>query len=446
NGPQVTFEIILHEGSKNIELQYGPAPSDGGQHSAGIENSDGTIGLQIAFGNVSFNNEGFLISGHVDAVIASVDDSSCPINAQMTISDAEGHALSGEVNIIEIHNPFPNGLSEIRLELLHTRCGSTPTFNFSLAGTPIDSFAETVPQTGQPAPGLCTCTPGIETRIYDSPTTLALWNPADGASNLFHVDRSSACCDVALAWARVVLTGPGQPSKTYCLFDTDGGDCAITDLCVANLTWDSIQADHDVGNELVAVLSEAYSNSTLPGCIDLSSLQSPVIAIELVTTDGTFTTTDRVDNVNRGACTFLSINNGTCNQPPVCTSAAANPLTIWPPNHQLVPISITGVTDPDGDQVTITAAAIKQDELVRETGVGSGNTAPDATLSPLAVRAERNGNPKSPGNGRVYHIDFTADDGKGGQCTGAVTVCVPHDQRPGATCVDGGPLYNSLAP
>lgn len=61
-GPQVTFEIILHEGSNGIELQYGSAPSDGGTHTAGIENADGTGGLQIAHGNVSFNNQGFLIS------------------------------------------------------------------------------------------------------------------------------------------------------------------------------------------------------------------------------------------------------------------------------------------------------------------------------------------------------------------------------------------------
>ncbi|MGE5842299.1 MAG: hypothetical protein ACM335_08475 [Deltaproteobacteria bacterium] len=63
NGPQVTFEIILHEAGSAIELQYGSAPSDGGTHSVGIENADGTIGLQVARGNVSFNNQGYLITG-----------------------------------------------------------------------------------------------------------------------------------------------------------------------------------------------------------------------------------------------------------------------------------------------------------------------------------------------------------------------------------------------
>jgi cysteine-rich repeat protein len=131
---------------------------------------------------------------------------------------------------------------------------------------------------------------------------------------------------------------------------------------------------------------------------------------------------------------------------PDCSTAAASPAALWPPNHQMVPISILGVTDPDGDAVTITATGVSQDELVKATGTGSGNTSPDATLSPLAVRAERDGNPQSPGDGRVYHISFTADDGQGGTCSGTVTVCVPHDQGGSSTCVDGGPLYDSLIP
>jgi hypothetical protein len=133
-----------------------------------------------------------------------------------------------------------------------------------------------------------------------------------------------------------------------------------------------------------------------------------------------------------------------CNQNPVCTGATADPGTLWPPNHTLVAVAVTGVTDADGDPITITATDVTQDEAVTGTGIGSGNTTPDASLSPLAVRAERNGNPKTPGNGRVYQIDFTAEDGQGGSCTGSVTVCVPHDQRPTGTCVDDGELYDSI--
>ena len=58
------------------------------------------------------------------------------------------------------------------------------------------------------------------------------------------------------------------------------------------------------------------------------------------------------------------------------------------------------------------------------------------------MRAERSG----AGDGRVYEVRFVADDGRGGQCRGAVRVCVPHDRGRGSTCVDEGPLVDSTGP
>lgn len=54
------------------------------------------------------------------------------------------------------------------------------------------------------------------------------------------------------------------------------------------------------------------------------------------------------------------------------------------------------------------------------------------------LRSERSGT----GNGRVYQVSFTADDEHGGSCTGAVTMCVPHDRRQGI-CVNDGQQYNA---
>jgi hypothetical protein len=130
------------------------------------------------------------------------------------------------------------------------------------------------------------------------------------------------------------------------------------------------------------------------------------------------------------------------NLPPVCTAASAEPSSIWPPNHIMVPIIISGVTDADGDPVTITATSVFQNEPVLQPGFGSGHTAPDAFLNPLLVRAERDGT----GGGRIYTITFNATDGKGASCAGQVKVCVPHDRGSGSSCVDNGPLFNSLVP
>jgi hypothetical protein len=77
---------------------------------------------------------------------------------------------------------------------------------------------------------------------------------------------------------------------------------------------------------------------------------------------------------------------------------------------------------------------------------GDGNTAIDGAgvgTDTAEVRAERTGDKKVPGNGRVYHIGFTADDGNGGSCSGTVSVGVPHDQGKNTVLVDDGPLYDS---
>ncbi|MEN8158442.1 MAG: hypothetical protein ABFS41_00055 [Myxococcota bacterium] len=119
------------------------------------------------------------------------------------------------------------------------------------------------------------------------------------------------------------------------------------------------------------------------------------------------------------------------NSPPVCTDAVANPAVLWPPDRTMVPIRIEGVADPDGDPVEARATLVTQDESAQS----------DAQLAPLAVRAQRNGRGIVPGNGRVYHVSFSAEDGNGGACHGVVKVCVPHS--PGSGCSDEGPVYDS---
>jgi hypothetical protein len=161
----------------------------------------------------------------------------------------------------------------------------------------------------------------------------------------------------------------------------------------------------------------------------------------------------------------VSITVRPINDPPSCVAAVAQPLhELWPPNHRLEGVGIFGLSDVEGQAITVSAAAVRQDEPV--LGNGSGNKAPDAVLSPLQVRVERQGG----GDGRVYHITFTATDASGGSCTRTVTLCVPHDQGDGQAvvhgedddhdhegeggagsggssgghCVDQGPLYDSL--
>jgi hypothetical protein len=116
------------------------------------------------------------------------------------------------------------------------------------------------------------------------------------------------------------------------------------------------------------------------------------------------------------------------NNPPVCSTATASPSVLWPANHKLVPIAIRGVTHPDGDPIELNVTRILQDEPPTSADFNgdsgdSGRQGSDEGVTFL--RAERMGN----GDGRVYEIRFTADDGRGGACSGALFVGVPHDKN-----------------
>lgn len=75
-----------------------------------------------------------------------------------------------------------------------------------------------------------------------------------------------------------------------------------------------------------------------------------------------------------------------------------------------------------------------------------GNTSPDATIGSagaFSVRAERAGT----GDGRVYRIAFSGTDGTGGNCSGTLTVGVPHDQGGQPVPIDSAPpSYDSTTP
>jgi hypothetical protein len=135
------------------------------------------------------------------------------------------------------------------------------------------------------------------------------------------------------------------------------------------------------------------------------------------------------------------------NAPPRCDRAYPSEMYIWPPNHKMRDVRVRGVTDPNGDPVTITVTRILQDEPTNT--IGDGNTEVDGAgvgTAVAKVRAERTGSPRVPGDGRVYFIEFTASDGRGGTCSGTVTTCVPHDMGCRRGCVDSGVRYDSTVP
>lgn len=119
------------------------------------------------------------------------------------------------------------------------------------------------------------------------------------------------------------------------------------------------------------------------------------------------------------------------NRAPDCTGVTASPGVLWPPNHKLRMVALSGATDPDGGDVTLTITGVTQDEPL-EAG-GDGTSSPDAEAGPqsdqVALRAERSGR----GDGRVYSIRFVAIDDFGASCAAVAHVGVPHDRAHPAT-------------
>ena len=149
----------------------------------------------------------------------------------------------------------------------------------------------------------------------------------------------------------------------------------------------------------------------------------------------------------------MSVRNA--NDPPSCDLARSScpsskindndGCTLWPPNHKLIDVAIEGVMDGDSvyNDVTLTITGVTQDEPVN--GLGDGDSSPDAIIQAgdpidsVLIRSERAGG----GNGRVYVVSFTADDGFE-SCAGSVTVGAPHDRKD--TAVDDGQSYDSTLP
>ena len=145
------------------------------------------------------------------------------------------------------------------------------------------------------------------------------------------------------------------------------------------------------------------------------------------------------DPYGGSSCAYVTVTVLNINTPPTLVNPRADVPVLWPPDHRLVPVHILGVVDPDQPpyNATITINSVTQDEPTN--GLGDGDTPVDAIINgdTVLLRAERSGK----GDGRVYHVCFTAADPEG-SVSGCVDVMVPHDKKTDPAKDNGG-KYNS---
>lgn len=215
------------------------------------------------------------------------------------------------------------------------------------------------------------------------------------------------------------------------------------DSLVDMAEWGTVEWTADVADDGALTFTAASSNDGVTWSAD-----EPVAnGVDLTVPDGRYlrVTAAFVRSSTGESPILYDVTIAIGNEAPDCSAATPSVGLIWPVNHKFTPVNVLGVTDPDGDPFTITIDSIFQDEPVDT--FGDGRFTPDGKglgTDIAEVRAERSGTPSVPGDGRVYHIGFTATDSGGLTCSGTVAVSVPHDRATPAT--DGGPLFDSTVP
>jgi hypothetical protein len=129
-------------------------------------------------------------------------------------------------------------------------------------------------------------------------------------------------------------------------------------------------------------------------------------------------------NYNSGSVGVLLNNTPFCTTPPVISLSAA-PTALWPPNRQMVPVTVSGKITDTGCTVTTAAYAVTDEYgQVQPRGpltLGAGG----AYSFTVLLRASRLGTDL---NGRLYTITVSASNNEGKTGSQAGAVVVPHDQ------------------
>lgn len=195
------------------------------------------------------------------------------------------------------------------------------------------------------------------------------------------------------------------------------GSVTTVTVQVSDLENEAVQVVWLVNGTALQTNGLAAGSTTTP--VDVSfdaEYQVGTNVVTIVATDST--------NMSSECSTTVIVVDTT---PPVVTSLTANPNTLWPPNHKMVPIKLTAKVTDLCSATTWKITSITSSEAVNAKG--SGKTSPDWEITgdhTAKLRAERSGKTGP----RVYTLTVEAVDASGNvSLPKTVTVTVPHDRR-----------------
>ena len=411
-------------------------------HGTAVANADGTItytaDLNYA-GPDSFTyvaNDGFAdsVPGSVGVTITDTTDPTITVPSGPVVGEATGpdggpvtYAASASDNATGATlDCVPPSGSTFALGTTTVHCtatdgaGNTSTASFdvfvedttapTLSGIPSNESAE--------ASG-----PGGATVTFTLPTATDAVDPhphvdcVPASGSTFPVGTTTVSCTATDA------AGNTSDPQTFTV--------TVTDTTPPTVTVPSDMTVFSPNGGTVAVTYSASASDLVDGSIVPTCTPPSGSTFAVGTTTVNCTATDASGNTGSASFTVTVI----ANRPPVCSAVhALGTAGLWPVNHKLVLITLTGATDPDGNTFTYRIDGVTQDEAL--TGGGSGSTKYDAQRASggsVYLRSERDGT----GDGRVYTIAYTVTDQYGLSCSSTVDVKVPHDSAHAAAKTAG---------
>src|SRR5262249_27831900 len=231
----------------------------------------------------------------------------------------------------------------------------------------------------------------------------------------------------------VAITNEGVTTLTYFATDNAGNQEAPKTL--------TVQIDQTkpviTGSRAPAPNAMGWNNTNVTvsfSCADTGSVQSGLatntVAGQTLSAEGagqsvtnTGSCVDKAGNV----ADLVTISGINIDKTPPVITVSANPTTLWPPNGNMLPVTVSGtITDTVSGVQAGTASYAVTDEYgsVQPSGpiTLGGNGSYALTIQ---LQASRNGDDL---DGRQYTITISAQDNAGNTGSAATVVTVPHDQ------------------
>jgi alpha-tubulin suppressor-like RCC1 family protein len=282
--------------------------------------------------------------------------------------------------------------------------------------------------------------PSVVGQAYTVQWTVAVVAPGSGTPTGTVTVSGGSGCSAAVAAGQCDVTSTSVGAKT--LIATYSGDSnfngsvsAAEAHTVVDATPPVVTAPEPLTVEcnttggvlssepaIQAWLASASANDDTDGPVAVTNDLAAGLCAVGTTKTVTFSASDAAGNPGTDTSTISVVDT----TGPTIGSVSASPNFLWPPNHNMVPVTVTvSVADACDPSVTCSITTVTSNEP--ENGLGDGDTSPDWAITgdlTLDLRAERSGK----GTERVYTITVTCTDDSGNSATKTVTVAAPHSK------------------